>query len=48
MQPAALHLGFDGFTSTFQQKLFRQYTTSILNQIFFTTVETLYKLRIQL
>ena len=32
-----VYLGFDGFTSTFQQKLFRQYTTSILNQIFFTT-----------
>ena len=32
-----VYLGFDGFTSTFQQKLYRHYTCSILNQIFFTT-----------
>ena len=31
------YLGFDGFTSTFQQMLYRRYSTSILNQIFFTT-----------
>ena len=32
-----VYLGFDGFTSTFQQMLYRRYSTSILNQIFFTT-----------
>ena len=32
-----VYLMFDGFTSTFQQKLYRHYTCSILNQIFFTT-----------
>ena len=32
-----VYLTFDGFTSTFQQKLYRHYTCSILNQIFFTT-----------
>ena len=32
-----IYLGFDGFTSTFQQMLYRRYSTSILNQIFFTT-----------
>ncbi|XP_042411715.1 UDP-galactose/UDP-glucose transporter 5B-like isoform X2 [Zingiber officinale] len=32
------YLGFDGFTSTFQDKLFRGYDMEIHNQIFYTTV----------
>uniref|UniRef100_A0A2P2KT08 UDP-galactose/UDP-glucose transporter-related family protein n=1 Tax=Rhizophora mucronata TaxID=61149 RepID=A0A2P2KT08_RHIMU len=32
------YLGFDGFTSTFQDKLFRGYDMEIQNQIFYTTV----------
>ena len=35
-----IYLGFDGFTSTFQQKLFTKHSTTILNQIFFTTMFT--------
>ncbi|KAJ3688366.1 hypothetical protein LUZ61_017530 [Rhynchospora tenuis] len=31
------YLGFDGFTSTFQDKLFKGYEMEIQNQIFFTT-----------
>ncbi|PWZ16800.1 hypothetical protein Zm00014a_030936, partial [Zea mays] len=32
------YLGFDGFTSTFQDKLFKGYDMEIHNQIFYTTV----------
>ncbi|XP_073151487.1 UDP-galactose/UDP-glucose transporter 5-like [Henckelia pumila] len=32
------YLGFDGFTSTFQDKLFRGYDMEIHNQIFYTTL----------
>lgn len=32
------YLGFDGFTSTFQDKLFRGYNMEIHNQIFYTTL----------
>ncbi|XP_078436062.1 UDP-galactose/UDP-glucose transporter 5-like isoform X2 [Wolffia australiana] len=32
------YLGFDGFTSTFQDKLFRGYDMEIHNQIFYTTI----------
>ncbi|KMT05325.1 hypothetical protein BVRB_7g174600 [Beta vulgaris subsp. vulgaris] len=32
------YLGFDGFTSTFQDKLFKGYNMEIHNQIFYTTV----------
>ncbi|KAL5229914.1 hypothetical protein ABZP36_028690 [Zizania latifolia] len=32
------YLGFDGFTSTFQDKLFRGYDMEIHNQIFYTTM----------
>ncbi|KAG5515377.1 hypothetical protein RHGRI_036429 [Rhododendron griersonianum] len=32
------YLGFDGFTSTFQDKLFRGYEMEIHNQIFYTTL----------
>ncbi|CAN6459654.1 unnamed protein product [Victoria cruziana] len=32
------YLGFDGFTSTFQDKLFRGYNMEIYNQIFYTTL----------
>ncbi|CAA2987734.1 UDP-galactose UDP-glucose transporter 5B-like [Olea europaea subsp. europaea] len=32
------YLGFDGFTSTFQDKLFRGYDMEIQNQIFYTTL----------
>ncbi|KAI4340391.1 hypothetical protein MLD38_025231 [Melastoma candidum] len=32
------YLGFDGFTSTFQDKLFKGYDMDIHNQIFYTTV----------
>ncbi|WOL14855.1 hypothetical protein Cni_G23636 [Canna indica] len=32
------YLGFDGFTSTFQDKLFRGYEMEIHNQIFYTTI----------
>ncbi|KAF3776109.1 UDP-galactose transporter-like protein 1 [Nymphaea thermarum] len=32
------YLGFDGFTSTFQDKLFKGYNMEIYNQIFYTTL----------
>ncbi|XP_010514942.1 PREDICTED: UDP-galactose/UDP-glucose transporter 5-like isoform X1 [Camelina sativa] len=32
------YLGFDGFTSTFQDKLFKGYNMEIHNQIFYTTI----------
>ncbi|KAL2486557.1 UDP-galactose/UDP-glucose transporter 5B [Abeliophyllum distichum] len=32
------YLGFDGFTSTFQDKLFKGYDMEIYNQIFYTTL----------
>ncbi|OAY68479.1 UDP-galactose/UDP-glucose transporter 5B [Ananas comosus] len=32
------YLGFDGFTSTFQDKLFKGYDMEIHNQIFYTTI----------
>lgn len=32
------YLGFDGFTSTFQDKLFKGYDMEIHNQIFYTTL----------
>lgn len=32
------YLGFDGFTSTFQDKLFKGYEMEIHNQIFYTTM----------
>uniref|UniRef100_A0A0D3AKX3 Uncharacterized protein n=1 Tax=Brassica oleracea var. oleracea TaxID=109376 RepID=A0A0D3AKX3_BRAOL len=32
------YLGFDGFTSTFQDKLFKGYNMEIHNQIFYTTL----------
>ncbi|KAL4179184.1 hypothetical protein AMTRI_Chr13g86020 [Amborella trichopoda] len=32
------YLGFDGFTSTFQDKLFKGYNMEIYNQIFYTTM----------
>ncbi|MFS7986757.1 putative UAA transporter [Helianthus anomalus] len=32
------YLGFDGFTSTFQDKLFKGYDMGIYNQIFYTTL----------
>ena len=32
-----LYLGFDGFTSTFQSKLFKGYQTSVTNQSMYTT-----------
>ncbi|CAK9169655.1 unnamed protein product [Ilex paraguariensis] len=32
------YLGFDGFTSTFQDKLFKGYDMEIQNQIFYTTL----------
>ncbi|PIA38929.1 hypothetical protein AQUCO_02700249v1 [Aquilegia coerulea] len=32
------YLGFDGFTSTFQDKLFKGYDMEIFNQIFYTTL----------
>lgn len=32
------YLGFDGFTSTFQDKLFKGYDMEIYNQIFYTTM----------
>jgi len=32
------YLGFDGFTSTFQDKLFKGYDMEIHNQIFYTTM----------
>nr|CAD1841997.1 unnamed protein product [Ananas comosus var. bracteatus] len=32
------YLGFDGFTSTFQDKLFKGYEMEIHNQIFYTTI----------
>eukprot|EP00252_Welwitschia_mirabilis_P002684 TRINITY_DN12637_c0_g1_i1.p1 TRINITY_DN12637_c0_g1~~TRINITY_DN12637_c0_g1_i1.p1 ORF type:complete len:353 (+),score=38.24 TRINITY_DN12637_c0_g1_i1:335-1393(+) len=32
------YLGFDGFTSTFQDKLFKGYNMEIYNQVFYTTL----------
>ncbi|XP_021724376.1 UDP-galactose/UDP-glucose transporter 5-like isoform X2 [Chenopodium quinoa] len=38
MSLMAGYLGFDGFTSTFQDKLFKGYNMEIHNQIFYTTL----------